>query len=213
MKPTVKSLISCLLILLVGLFSYKYSEIFQWLGLKTYYGKYIGHKAHAFNLKDYHRGRVSLEDFKGKYLLLTFGFTRCAGVCPLNLENFRNIFKEFQDQSSSKLEFAFVSFDDLRDDATSVKEFVQRSGIKNIYGLLSGPDKALDISHHYKNDIQYEVRKIQEDETYQINHNGFVYLINPKGVLTLIYLQKNLNTQRVVEDILLLIEKEEVLDG
>ncbi len=190
-----------LLIFMLCIFTYNYSKIFIDFDLDGYYGKRIEQKAYAFKLKDANGKRVELSDFEGRFVLLTFGFTKCNGVCPLNLHRFKKLSKILTKSPSIDLSFVFISFDEIRDTSEEMQLFLENFQLPNVYGLLSDKEAGLDVAREYKNHINFEKEEIRKDPSYQVNHNGFLYLIDPFGNLALIYMQQEIDEKLIIDDI------------
>jgi hypothetical protein len=119
-----------LLISLICFFSYSFSSFFIEFGLGGFYGKYIGSKATDFSLRGVTGKEVNLNDYRGDFLLLTFGFTKCTGVCPINLSRFKRITEILSSQDIEKVNFVFITFDDI--DQTVIHATTIISGLRNI---------------------------------------------------------------------------------
>ena len=193
--------VSGTLIILVVIMVFNFQNIILKLNFSKYYGKYLNQNAYNFKLKDTSHAPISLKDYRGKILFLTFGFSNCNGICPLNMHRFKLLSKKINQMQIKNVSFAFVSIDPIRDQDLQLKHFVTSFDIHNLKGLISGEDQVLDVARKYYNYISYDKIKLEKDPTFQINHNGFIYLINPTGQLSLIYMQKELKIEKVVADI------------
>jgi len=184
-------------ILMISIARYKF--VYGFFQGPQYHGRFIGSAAKDFHLSSTDRDNVNLSSFKGKYLLLTFGFTKCTSVCPLNLQRFKRLAKSkiIPDQ----LHFAFVSFDTIRDDRASVEEFINHFEMDNLTGLISGQDSSLNIANQYFESVRLMVDEIKKDDDFQIDHNGFIYLIDPDGNLAILYSQKEIEENSIISDI------------
>ncbi len=200
MKLNFRKLLPYLLICVVIGFTYFYSDLFINYDLDGFYGKEVDQKAYNFDLLSSSGKRVQLTDFGEQFLFLTFGFTRCTSVCPLNLHRFQSLSKKFLEQNLN-VKFIFISFDAFRDNAKEIEDFVSKFSTPNIEGLLSGKDNTLDVATKFKNYISFNKEKIEENPNFQINHNGFLYLIDKASKLRLIYMQKDVDEQKIINDI------------
>lgn len=150
---------------------------------QSYHGKRIDINAAPFKLRSLKGTEVTEEIYKRKWTFMTFGFSKCTGVCPLNLRKFTKLSDKMMDQD---VQFLFVSIDNLRDSKENMEEFASHFS-KSLVPLLSGKESGAEIALKYKTNINIDIVKMKEDEDYQINHSGFIYLINPKGKLLLLY--------------------------
>jgi protein SCO1/2 len=188
---------------LLGILTYNYSSIFIKIDLDGFYGKHINQEAYNFNLKSSDGEEVHLSDFQGRFVLLTFGFTKCTGVCPLNLYRFKKLSEGLHEKSMTdlNLDFIFISFDEIRDTPKEMEAFLENFTFPGLYGLLSGKDRGIQVARNYNNHINIEDGKRDTGPEYQINHNGFLYLIDPRGRLSLIYMQQEVDEDKLINDI------------
>lgn len=138
-----------------------------------------------FELRDQHGRSVSQRSFDGKWLLVFFGFTRCADVCPTTLVQIAKVLDGLGEQSA-RLQPLFISLDPERDTpevlAAYTSFFDQR-----ILGLTGSPEQIQQVAEAYG----VYVRKVAMGDTYMLDHTGAVYLMNPDGELaSLIALQR-----------------------
>lgn len=138
-----------------------------------------------FELRDQHGRSVSQRSFDGKWLLVFFGFTRCADVCPTTLVQMAKVLDGLGEQSA-RLQPLFISLDPERDTpevlAAYTSFFDQR-----ILGLTGSPEQIQQVAEAYG----VYVRKVAMGDTYMLDHTGAVYLMNPDGELaSLIALQR-----------------------
>ena len=75
-----------------------------------------------FTLQGYH-GEVSLSDFKGKVVMLYFGFTSCKEVCSLSMGVIRNTLQKMQPEEVEQVQVILVSFDPARDSLEELEKY------------------------------------------------------------------------------------------
>lgn len=129
---------------------------------------------------------VSLSDYRGKMVLMFFGFTNCEDICPGTLLEFKQIRQKLGDKAD-KVAFLFVSVDPQRDTPQVIGDYVKRFD-PTITGL-AGDLKVFDT---IKND--YDLQFIQvpnEDGTagtsYSISHTPNPFLIDATGKMVATY--------------------------
>lgn len=76
-----------------------------------------------FALSDHNGQPRSLKDFRGKVVILYFGYTACPDICPTTLSRFATVMKAMP-QAADRIQLLFVTLDPERDTATRLKEFV-----------------------------------------------------------------------------------------
>jgi len=163
-------------------------------------GKATKKNAPNFSLKTSGDKQFSQDDLKNKWTLLTFGFSKCTGVCPLNLSKLGILIdkvKETQPQSLKELQFVFISIDKERDDNKTLEEFT--SNFSNlILPLSDGVDTGPMVSRRFNSYINnYK----GSDPDYQISHAGFIYLIDPELKIKVLYTNEEVSSEEILADL------------
>ena len=70
-------------------------------------------------------GRVSLSDFRGKVVLIYFGYTWCPDICPTNLSLFSRVLSELNPTELARIQPLFISVDPRRDTLPRLKEYTE----------------------------------------------------------------------------------------
>lgn len=125
-----------------------------------------------FTLVNHNGVMVSSADFKGKCLLIMFGFSRCGGICPFELNLVSDVLQALGDDAA-KLQFFFISFDP-NDDVATLKKYHERfdSRIQMLTGNENEVRKIIDKFKVY-------VGGKSDDE--QISHSSLIYIMNRDG--------------------------------
>ena len=76
-----------------------------------------------FKLTGPDRGEISSLNFRGKILLINFGYTYCPDVCPMTLSHLKQVMLELGDLSENVQVF-FISIDPERDTPSKLKDYV-----------------------------------------------------------------------------------------
>lgn len=125
-------------------------------------------------------GPVSLNDYKGKVVLIYFGYTMCPDICPTNLAMMSNAFSQMDEKELNKVQGIFISVDPHRDTLQKLSEYTQyfHSSIK---GMTGTPEALRELANRYG--AAYE--KVIHDSTgnYSVDHSSETYVIDPKGNL------------------------------
>ena len=169
---------------------------------EPYYGLYVDKVAHDFSLQGTGNKTFNLNEFTGQYTYLMFGFTHCQEVCPLQLGNLLALKSLIGDKP---VRFAFISLDPDRDTKEILKQYFESHG-NNFVALRPGSfqaSQALAMKYH---EYAYITGNNLDKNDYVINHNGFIFLLNPEGVLKLIYTSTQLDHSQMLEDLIKLIE-------
>ena len=129
---------------------------------------------------------VSLSDYRGKMVLMFFGFTNCEDVCPVTMLQFKQIRQKLADKAD-KVAFLFISVDPQRDTPSVIGDYMKRFD-PAIMGL-AGDTKVFEA---IKNDYDLEFVQVpKEDGTvgtqYSISHTPNPFLIDASGKLVATY--------------------------
>ena len=131
-----------------------------------------------FSLVDHTGRRVTDQDFRGKYMLVYFGFTFCPDVCPSGLQ----VISAALDQLGPKAEQVtpiLISIDPERDTPEQLAQYVP-SFHPRLVGLTGTPEEVQAAAKAYR--VYY--RKVKDEKStaeYTIDHTSIIYLMNPSG--------------------------------
>ena len=131
-----------------------------------------------FTLQNAHGNTVTATDFRGRYLLVYFGFTHCPDICPTSLLLMSNALKQLGKKAAS-IQPVFITVDPERDTPTLVNTYVSHFD-KNIVGLSGTPEQIKEAAYHFK--VFYSKVETKESALgYVVDHSGFIYLMGPDG--------------------------------
>ena len=103
--------------------------------------------APQFALVDHDGARTLTDDFRGRPLLLFFGYTSCPDVCPLTLTNLQRTLAEIG-ADEGDVNIAMVTVDPARDSYEVLGRYVTRFG-PNVTGLTGGEDALKSLYSAY----------------------------------------------------------------
>jgi protein SCO1 len=127
-----------------------------------------------------HTGRPRrLEDFRGKAVVVFFGFTHCPDVCPTTLADASGALKALG-PDAERVQVLFVTVDPERDTPQVLAKYVTAfdPSFLGLYGDAAATQRA---AKEFK--VYYEKRKT--GSTYSVDHSGQSYVIDPQGRLRL----------------------------
>ena len=127
--------------------------------------------AAEINLTDHNGQPFQLSTFRGKVVLVFFGFSHCVNECPATMAIIRQAL-DTVGNASKDVEVVMVSTDPATDTPESMKEFMGRFNPKFL-GLLGTPDQ---LAKSWKD---YGVTVLDGGET----HSSFTYVVDKKGKL------------------------------
>jgi len=121
----------------------------------------------------------SLEEFKGKFVLLFFGFTQCPDVCPTALTRAQEV-KQQLGKDGEQLQVVFVSVDPERDTPALLGNYLAAFD-SSFIGLRGDAEQTRQAAAEFK--VFYE--KVPTGSSYTINHTAMSYLFDARGRLRL----------------------------
>jgi len=128
-------------------------------------------------------GKVrTLADFKGKVVVMFFGYTQCPDVCPTTLTEMQQVMTLMGPQSD-KVQVLFVTVDPERDTAAILKQYVP-SFDPSFLGLRPADEAALEkVTKDFK--IYYKKVPGTSSGSYTMDHTAGSYAFDPQGRLRL----------------------------
>ena len=128
-------------------------------------------------------GKVrTLADFKGKVVVMFFGYTQCPDICPTTLTEMQQVMSILGPQSD-KVQVLFVSIDPQRDTAVILKQYVPAFDPRFL-GLRPADDAALEkVAKDFK--IYYKKVPGTSPDSYTMDHTAGSYAFDPDGRLRL----------------------------
>ena len=130
-----------------------------------------------FALIDHTGAARSERDFRGKLLLIYFGFTYCPDICPTDLQNIGLALDQLG-AVSDKVQPLFVTVDPVRDTPPHLAQYVQMFHPRLI-GLTGDASAIRAAADAYK--VYYAKVSNERGDDYTIDHTAFTYLIGADG--------------------------------
>jgi protein SCO1 len=122
-------------------------------------------------------GRTVTEaSFRGKWLLIYFGYTFCADVCPGTLMSMAEAMKKLG-PLADKVQPLFITLDPERDTREKIGEYVKDFDPRFV-GLVGSPQQVADTAREFH--VYYRVRQLGHGE-YVLDHSSFIYLMDQNG--------------------------------
>ena len=143
-------------------------------------------------------GKVrTLADFKGKVVVMFFGYTQCPDVCPTTLTEMQQVMTLLGPQSD-KVQVLFVTVDPGRDTAEILKQYVP-SFDSRFLGLRPADEAALEkVTKDFK--IYYKKVPGSSPGSYTIDHTAGSYAFDPEGRLRL-YIKHAQGPETLAQDL------------
>jgi protein SCO1/2 len=135
-----------------------------------------------FSLLDPDGNIRTLADFKGKVVVMFFGYTQCPDICPTTLTEMQQVMSLLGPQSD-KVQVLFVTVDPERDTAAILKQYVP-SFDSRFLGLRPADEAALEkVTKDFK--IYYKKVPGKSAGSYTMDHTAGSYAFDPEGRLRL----------------------------
>jgi len=160
-----------------------------------------------FALHDDHGQLFSLEQLRGHWTLMFFGFTNCPDVCPTalyELQNLKRLLEEKTDNDSEVPRVLFVSVDPERDSAEKLNQYLsyfdpEFIGVTGAHEQLQPFTRQAGIAYHIEN---HEAGATG----YAVDHSSGILLFNPDGRLQGVFPAPH-QAESMADDLLTLLEK------
>jgi protein SCO1/2 len=135
-----------------------------------------------FSLLDPNGKTRTLGDFKGKVVVMFFGYTQCPDVCPTTLTEMQQVMALMGPQAD-KVQVLFVTLDPERDTAAILKQYVPAFDPRFL-GLRPADEAALEqVTKDFK--IYYKKVPGSSPGSYTMDHTAGSYAFDPEGHLRL----------------------------
>lgn len=128
-----------------------------------------------FSLTDHHGQKVTERDYRGKYVLVFFGFTHCKMVCPRALGRLSSTLDRLGDTADT-ITPLYITVDPERDRPEVMRAFLEDSYPR--FTGLTGSSEEIDAA---KNAFRVFAAKKADPDGYQMPHSAFTFLLNPDG--------------------------------
>lgn len=129
-----------------------------------------------FSLVDGNGKTVTDQDFRGKWMMVYFGYTHCPDACPTALQDMANALDSLGPQKKD-VAAVFITIDPARDTPAVMKDYVAafEAGIVP----LTGSEQAVaDAAREYR---VYFAKHPTKDGGYDMDHSSIIYLMDPRG--------------------------------
>jgi protein SCO1/2 len=133
--------------------------------------------ADGFSLTDHNGQPRTLADFKGKLVVVFFGYTQCPDVCPTSLGELAQA-KQLLGPDGDKLQGLFISVDPERDTPEIMKQYMA-SFDPGFLALYAAPDALPALAKRFK--IYYKKVEGKTPTSYTMDHSAGSYVYDTQG--------------------------------
>ena len=158
--------------------------------------------APEFALTSQDGARVTLADFRGKVVAVTFIFTLCTATCPVLTPMMSFVQDQLGSDFGAKIAFVSITVDPERDTPQVLKEYAQAFGA-NLAGwsFLTGDPAAIqDVARRYG----VYASKAQNGD---VEHTFLTSVVDPHGILRVQYLGVRFDPEEFRRDLLSLLKE------
>ncbi len=157
----------------------------------------------ALALTDHAGVPRTLADFKGRIVVLFFGFTQCPDVCPTTLAEMAKVIKELGPEGS-KVQVLFVSVDPQRDTKELLKQYVTAFN-PTFLGLVGDAEASVRVAKEFKVYVQKQPAKAAGGD-YSVDHSAGTFILDQQGRLRL-FAQYGVGAAALLADIRALLKQ------
>ena len=153
-----------------------------------------------FELMDHNGETRTLADFRGKVVVVFFGYTRCPDVCPTTLADLK-VARDQLGEEGKRLQVLFVTVDPERDTRQLLASYVPAFD-PSFLGLYGDAAATARVAKEFK--VFYQKAPGRTPDSYTVDHTSASYVFDPQGRLRL--LVRPGNVPNLVADLKTLLE-------
>jgi len=120
---------------------------------------------------------VTQSDYRGKIVLIYFGYTYCPDVCPMTLSHLAQALQRVKG-AAEDVRVLFVTVDPGRDDLKTLKDYAANFGPEFV-GMRGTPDELATLAKRYR--IAYSVHADPDPAKYVVTHSSAIYAFGRGG--------------------------------
>jgi protein SCO1/2 len=151
-----------------------------------------------FTLTDHTGNAFGIEQLKGKWSFVFFGYTHCPDVCPTTLSVLNSVATRLGD-SAPAVQYIFVSVDPERDTPAQLGQFV--TWFNGDFIGVTGTDEELENLTRQLGVVYMRIADEQQAGGYTVDHTASVLLFDPDGRFHAVF-SAPLNAAELAEDLL-----------
>jgi protein SCO1/2 len=136
-----------------------------------------------FRLTDQTGKTVRDNDFRGRYMLIYFGYSFCPDVCPTTLSVMAQALDKLGPERARRVVPIFITIDPARDTPKVLADYMKAFGPEFV-GLTGSAAAIADAEKKYR---VYAVKKPLEKGNYGMDHSSVLYLMGPDGRMISFY--------------------------
>jgi protein SCO1/2 len=139
----------------------------------------------VFTLTDDKNHTVTDGDYRGRWMLVFFGYTNCPDECPLTLQKMAMSLKNLG-PLADRVAPLFITVDPARDTPNRLGSYLENFDSR-IVGLTGSDEEIATVAKAYR--VYYAPGQNEQSGTDLVSHSTFLYLMNPGGKLNALFSQ------------------------
>ena len=152
--------------------------------------------AKDFQLPDADGRMRSLQEFRGKAVVVFFGYTQCPDVCPTTLAEIAQA-KQILGGDGAKVQGVFITVDPERDTPQVLKAYMGNFG-PDFVALRPSPDQLAGVAKDFK--VYFKKVEGKAPGTYTMDHTAASFVYDAQGRLRL-YTRYGIGPQALAGDL------------
>ena len=156
--------------------------------------------AKDFALPDFNGKMRSLSDFKGKAVVVFFGYTQCPDVCPTTMAEMAAVMQQLG-PLADKVQVLFITLDPERDTPELLAKYVPAFDSRFL-GLVGDKEATDKVAKEFK--VFYQKVPGKEPGSYTMDHTAGSYVFDPQGRIRL-FVRHGQGAEPIVHDLKLLL--------
>jgi protein SCO1/2 len=157
--------------------------------------------AKDFALTDHNGKARSLADFKGKAVVIFFGYTQCPDVCPTTMAEMASVMK-LLGNDAEKVQVLFVTVDPERDTQALLSAYVPTFDPRFL-GLSGDQAATVKVAKEFK--VYYQKAAGKTADSYTMDHTAGSYVFDPQGRIRL-FLKHGQGAEPIAHDLKILLK-------
>lgn len=147
---------------------------------------------------------VTAATYRGKVVLLYFGYTHCPDVCPLTLVHLHTVLQKMG-KAADDVRILFVTVDPARDTVPVLHQYVTAFDPR-IVGLTGSRDAIAQLAKRYRAFYKPEPAKASSSDNYEVTHSSAIYVFDREG-RALLLATPGSSDDEILHDLQILVEQ------
>lgn len=139
-----------------------------------------------FVLTSHTGAKMSDSDFRGKYMLVYFGYSYCPDVCRIELHKLTTALSLLEEEGYdlAKVQPLFISVDPERDTVEELADYVLDYH-SSLIALTGSPEEIADVADKYK--VYYRKREQEGMDGYLMDHQSYIFVMDQDGAYSRLF--------------------------